>query len=222
MVSVQNQLPRVERCGTDSRRSMISFPARVPQLSRKELALLANIGALNTLDGVEHRRGALTGKSNVPGSLEGPSSHAAKPMAPRRDEQLPVGSNESRRKACRGLRGQRCHDGQSHPMWFRRKELVHRQGYLRAVDRRRAVLMVHGGSGNGQGSPSSYQRPGTASGVVFIGVADETGDSQNFLLRLISLRGRTDVQSSRQSSSESRGQLQKEVADYSCHGPLPH
>jgi len=32
---------------------------RVPQLNHKELTLLANIGALNTLDGVEHRRDAL-------------------------------------------------------------------------------------------------------------------------------------------------------------------
>ena len=40
-------------------RSVDDLVIRVPQLNRKELALLANVGALNSLDGVEHRRDAL-------------------------------------------------------------------------------------------------------------------------------------------------------------------
>src|ERR1700722_12991363 len=44
---------------------------RVPQLNRKELALLANIGALNSLDGVEHRHDALWQVERA-GKPEGP------------------------------------------------------------------------------------------------------------------------------------------------------
>jgi error-prone DNA polymerase len=44
---------------------------RMPQLNRKELALLANVGALNALDGVEHRRDALWQVERA-GKPEGP------------------------------------------------------------------------------------------------------------------------------------------------------
>ena len=40
-------------------RSVDDLVLRVPQLNRKEISLLANVGALNSLDGVEHRRDAL-------------------------------------------------------------------------------------------------------------------------------------------------------------------
>lgn len=38
--------------------SLDDLVLRVPQLNQKELAQLANVGALNTLDGLEHRRDA--------------------------------------------------------------------------------------------------------------------------------------------------------------------
>src|ERR1700679_93519 len=52
-------------------RSVDDLVLRVPQLICQELALLANVGALNSFDGVEHRRGALwqierTGKQEGP------------------------------------------------------------------------------------------------------------------------------------------------------------
>ena len=52
------------------------WSARVPSLNRKELTLLARIGALNRLDGIEHRRDALWQVERA-GKLEGPLLQAA-------------------------------------------------------------------------------------------------------------------------------------------------
>src|ERR1700742_3524207 len=64
-----------------------------------------------------------------------------------------------------------------HPMWFRRKEL-HRKGFLRATD---LEGRPNGSWVKAAGLAFVKQRPGTASGVVFIGVADETGDFRIFV-----------------------------------------
>ena len=45
--------------------------SRVPSLNRKELTILARVGALNSLDGIEHRRDALWQVERA-GKLEGP------------------------------------------------------------------------------------------------------------------------------------------------------
>jgi error-prone DNA polymerase len=58
-----------------------------------------------------------------------------------------------------------------HPMWFRRKEL-NRKGYLRAAD---LANRPDGSYVKTAGLAIVKQRPGTASGVVFLFVADETG-----------------------------------------------
>jgi DNA polymerase III alpha subunit len=46
-------------------RSAEDLSLRVPLLNRKELTLMARIGALNKLDGIEHRR-MLCGRWNAP------------------------------------------------------------------------------------------------------------------------------------------------------------
>src|SRR5262249_2746261 len=51
--------------------SIEDLVARVPSLNRKELNVLASIGALNSLNGVEHRRDALWQVERA-GKLEGP------------------------------------------------------------------------------------------------------------------------------------------------------
>jgi len=58
-----------------------------------------------------------------------------------------------------------------HPMSFRRKELQ-RKGYLRAAD---LANRADGTYVKVAGLAIVKQRPGTASGVVFLSVADETG-----------------------------------------------
>ena len=60
---------RAAQLGYSDRRKISS--ARVPSLNRKELTLLARIGALNNLDGIEHRRDALWQVERA-GKLEGP------------------------------------------------------------------------------------------------------------------------------------------------------
>jgi error-prone DNA polymerase len=52
-------------------RSAEDLTRRVPSLSRQELARLAGVGALNTLEGVEHRRDAIWQVERA-GKLEGP------------------------------------------------------------------------------------------------------------------------------------------------------
>jgi error-prone DNA polymerase len=58
-----------------------------------------------------------------------------------------------------------------HPMWFRRQEL-HRRGYLRAAD---LANRADGSYVKTAGLAIVKQRPGTAAGVVFLSVSDETG-----------------------------------------------
>ncbi len=55
----------------DCSQSLEELVARVPSLNRKELTLLARIGALNSLEGVDHRRDALWQVERA-GKLEGP------------------------------------------------------------------------------------------------------------------------------------------------------
>ncbi len=52
-------------------RSAEDLALRVPELNRKELTLLARIGALNWVEGVEHRRDALWQVERA-GKMEGP------------------------------------------------------------------------------------------------------------------------------------------------------
>ena len=72
------------RAGTDGPfRSAEDLALRVPSLNRKELTLLAQIGALNQLDGIEHRRDALWQVERA-GKLEGPLLRQKQRMAARR------------------------------------------------------------------------------------------------------------------------------------------
>jgi hypothetical protein len=58
-----------EKCGSFG--SAEDLVARVSSLNRKELTLSARVGALNNLDGIEHRRNALWQVERA-GKLEGP------------------------------------------------------------------------------------------------------------------------------------------------------
>jgi error-prone DNA polymerase len=62
-------LPARSQCGPF--RSAEDLALRVPMLNRKELTLLARAGALNKLDGIEHRRDALWQVERA-GKPEGP------------------------------------------------------------------------------------------------------------------------------------------------------
>jgi len=147
-------------------RSAEDLALRVPGLNRKELTLLAKIGALNWVEGVEHRRDALWQVERA-GKLEGPllrqalgEEFAVQPLMQMSTEERVVADY-----AGTGLTVGR------HPMHYWREEL--RGGdVLSAAELR--------GRRDGEwvkaaGCVIARQRPGTAMGFIFISMEDETG-----------------------------------------------
>jgi error-prone DNA polymerase len=148
--------------------SIEDFAARVPELSRKDLVLLARIGSLNSLGEVEHRRDALwqveqAGRPVGPllrGTGAAGSAHTSKPL--RRmttDERLAADY------AGTGL------TTGPHPIAYHRNALrsqgIFSADELNRVANNRTVRIA--------GCVIARQRPGTAKGFVFLSLEDETG-----------------------------------------------
>jgi error-prone DNA polymerase len=180
---------------------------RVPQLKRKELALLANIGALNTLDGMEHRRDALWQVERA-GKPEGPLLMQQSQWLREEISGSPLAAMTPEERLVADYAVSSVTTG-PHPMWFRRQEL-HRKGYLRAAD---LASCPDGAWVKTAGLAFVKQRPGTASGVVFIGVADETGDFRIFVAPDFFEQNRRVIQQAKFIGVE--GPIQKE-------GPIIH
>lgn len=180
---------------------------RVPNLNRKELALLANVGALNSLDGVSHRRDALWQVERA-GKLEGPllmqESHWLREDA----AEAPLVAMTPEERLVADYAVSSVTTG-PHPMWFRRKELD-RRGYLRAAD---LAKRADGSYVKTAGLAIVKQRPGTASGVVFLSVSDETGVFNVFVSPEFFEQHRLEV--TRSKFVEVEGPLQKQ-------GPIIH
>ena len=180
---------------------------RVPHINRKELALLANVGALNTLDGVEHRRDALWQVERA-GKPEGPLLMQQSQWLREEISESPLEAMTAEERLVADYAVSSVTTG-PHPMWFRRQEL-HRKGYLRAVD---LDSRPDGSWVKTAGLAFVKQRPGTASGVVFIGVADETGDFRIFVAPDFFEQNRRVIQQAKFIGVE--GPIQKE-------GPIIH
>ncbi|MBB5064920.1 DNA polymerase III subunit alpha [Granulicella mallensis] len=180
---------------------------RVPQLNRKELALLANIGALNTLDGVQHRRDALWQVERA-GKPEGPLLMQQSQWLSEEPGESPLAAMTPEERLVADYAVSSVTTG-PHPMWFRRQEL-HRKGYLRAAD---LANCADGAWVKTAGLAFVKQRPGTASGVVFIGVADETGEFRIFVAPDFFEQNRRVIQQAKFIGVE--GPIQKE-------GPIIH
>lgn len=180
---------------------------RVPQLNRKELALLANVGALNTLDGVEHRRDALWQVERA-GKPEGPLLMQESHWLCEEAAESPLEAMSAEERLVADYAVSSVTTG-PHPMWFRRKQLE-REGYLRAMDLDRRP---NGSWVKTAGLAFVKQRPGTASGVVFIGLGDETGDFRIFVAPDFFERNRRVIQQAKFIGVE--GPIQKE-------GPIIH
>jgi error-prone DNA polymerase len=149
-------------------RSAEDVAQRVPSLNRRELTRLAQIGALNRLDGIAHRRDALWQVERA-GKLEGPlfcdseSLHeesSARPLRQMNTEERLVADY-----AGTGLTVGK------HPMHYRRPEL-RRRNILSAVELR---TRRDGEFVRVAGCIIARQRPGTAKGFIFISMEDETG-----------------------------------------------
>ena len=149
--------------------SVDDLTLRVPELNRKELVLLARIGALNSLGKVEHRRDALwqVEEAGRPvGSLlrntHATQKHELVSMPLKRmttDERLAADY------AGTGL------TTSPHPMAYQRA-ILRSQGILSAED------LSHTTSNSFvriAGCVIARQRPGTAKGFVFLSLEDETG-----------------------------------------------
>ncbi|SEC61470.1 DNA polymerase III subunit alpha [Terriglobus roseus] len=139
---------------------------RVSSLNRRDMAQLARVGALNWMDGVQHRRDAIWQAeqcSRPAGPLlqdAGTDEIEASPLKQMTDEERLVADYSGT-----GLTTGR------HPMAFRRAEM-RRAGILSAMDLRNAQdgVWVHAA-----GAIIARQRPGTALGFIFLSMEDETG-----------------------------------------------
>jgi len=142
---------------------------RVPEISKEELRDLAEIGALNFIDGARqsHRRDALW-HSEAALRETGPLLEWLQPDA----EASPLAAMTREERVTADFRGTGLTVGR-HPMALRRDELAQR-GVLSATELKR--------SRDGEwvriaGSVICRQRPGTAKGFVFLSLEDETGIS---------------------------------------------
>jgi error-prone DNA polymerase len=155
---------------------------RVPSLNRKELTLLARIGALNRLDSIAHRRDALWQVERA-GKLEGPllrqrsewlrdeahSQMLAEPSTPI-PQSTPLSRMSTEERLVEDYRGTGLTLG-PHPMVYRRAELT-RLGVRSALELR---ACKDGQLVRTAGCVIARQRPGTAKGFIFISMEDETG-----------------------------------------------
>jgi error-prone DNA polymerase len=147
--------------------SIEELARRVPELSRANLRMLAQIGALNNIsaDTKLHRRDALwqvekaaqrVGKL-LEGVIEQDSISPLKPM-------------EVEERLVSDYHGTGLTTG-PHPMFYRRQEM--RVLNIKSAAELRA--MPHGKRVTVAGAVITRQRPGTASGLIFLTLEDETG-----------------------------------------------
>jgi error-prone DNA polymerase len=150
-------------------RSADDLALRVPTLNKKEITLLANIGALNNVAGIGHRRDALWQVERA-GKPEGPLlTHTGALLADGPDPS-PLAQMTPEERLVADYSGTGLTTGR-HPMAYRREEL-RRQNVLTAQD-----LRTHrdGEWVRAAGCVIARQRPGTAKGFVFLSMEDETG-----------------------------------------------
>ena len=142
---------------------------RVPSLNRKELTLLARIGALNQLGGITHRRDALWQVERA-GKLEGPLLRQRSEWLRDDSEALPLRQMNTEERLVADYAGTGLTIGK-HPMYYRRSEL-RRRNVLSAEELRTGK---DGDLVRTAGCVIARQRPGTAKGFIFLSMEDETG-----------------------------------------------
>jgi len=142
---------------------------RVPFLTRKDLTRLAQIGALNKLDGVRHRRDALWQVERA-GKPEGPLLRDSGEALREISDSFPLQQMNVEERLVADYAGTGLTVGK-HPMYYRRSEL-RRANILSAVELRSCK---DGEFVRTAGCVVARQRPGTAKGFIFISMEDETG-----------------------------------------------
>jgi len=149
--------------------SIADLTVRTPQLTRSDLRMLATIGALNTIPteaGFKlHRRDALWQvekySSRVPRLLEG---------LVEQDKASPLNPMDVEERLVADFHGTGLTTG-PHPMAYRREQM-RQMGILSAIELKR---IPHNKPAVVAGCVITRQRPGTAKGLIFLTLEDETG-----------------------------------------------
>jgi error-prone DNA polymerase len=172
-------------------RSVEDLTQRVPALNRNELARLASVGALNTLDGVSHRRDALWQVERA-GKLEGPLFRQNSNLLHENDNSLPLLQMNTEERLVADYAGTSLTIGK-HPMAYRR-EALRKQNVLSSADlakRRNGEFVLIAGC------VTARQRPGTANGITFMSLEDEAGLANLIIMVDVYERNRSTVVSSK-------------------------
>src|SRR5262249_36156178 len=149
--------------------SITDLARRVPELQKRELIFLAEIGALNFLDPDAHihRRDALWQVERAC-RRTGPLLETIDEP----DDKSPLAQMTSEERLVADYHGTGLTVGK-HPMAYYREEM-NAMGVLRAAD---LPNVPNGTHVRTAGAVIARQRPGTAKGFVFISLEDETGIS---------------------------------------------
>jgi error-prone DNA polymerase len=150
-------------------RSAEDLAKRFPPLTEEELRMLASVGALNEIKGIEHRRDALWQIERA-GKPEGPLFSQQSEWLREEFETHPLISMSTEERLVADYAGTGLTIGK-HPMSYRRDELCV-QGVLSAEELRKCK---DGQFVRTAGCVIARQRPGTAKGFIFLSIEDETG-----------------------------------------------
>jgi error-prone DNA polymerase len=142
---------------------------RVPALNKRGLTLLARIGALNKVEGIQHRRDALWQIERA-GKPEGPLLRQRSEWLKDESEIFPLQQMNIEERLVADYAGTGLTTGK-HPMHYRRSELRRRR--ILSAEELRACR--DGEFVRTAGCVIARQRPGTAKGFIFLSMEDETG-----------------------------------------------
>ena len=149
--------------------SVDDLACRVPALNRKELVLLARVGALNPLARVEHRRDALWQVEEA-GRPVGPLLRGIAQTQQSISQSMPLVAMTTDERLTADYAGVGLTTG-PHPMAYHRSAL-RASNIVSAMDlfayRPNTPIRI-------AGCVIARQRPGTAKGFVFLSLEDETG-----------------------------------------------
>jgi error-prone DNA polymerase len=158
---------------------------RVPGLSKANLSMLASIGALNNIssDAKLHRRDALWQVAKAGWRAGSLLRNAIEADAP-----SPLAMMELEERLIADYHGTGLTVG-PHPMAYKRTEMRH-MGIKSAAELK---AMPHGRAATIGGCVITRQRPGTAKGLIFMTLEDETGNSNVIITPDFYEKNRTNI-----------------------------
>ncbi len=152
--------------------SVEDLARRVPQLNRANLAMLAQIGALNSLSQKIHRRDALWQVERAVRKT-GPLLEGIEEL----EGESPLSAMSVEERLIADFHGTGLTTG-PHPMAYRRHALRER-GIKSAIELKG---LPHGQEASIAGCVITRQRPGTAKGIIFMTLEDETGTGRVIIM----------------------------------------